>query len=121
MSAYKYFYLYRPPCYGCQPNGFIAQDGGLPKREWQSSHGPVYSFGWVEYPQPLTIEQVWKWELEPDDPPEWARYMFWNWANRNIGDTQSMIDDYVSAYRDGTGYIPDYMIDAVKILSEAGK
>lgn len=117
--AHKYFYLYRPPCYGCQPNGFTQFDGGLPKKDWDSQHGKIHAFGWVEYPEPLTLEQAWKWELVPDDPQEWARMVFWEKAGRDADTATWMIDDYVRAYRDNTGYIPDDLREPTRILAEA--
>jgi hypothetical protein len=117
--SHKYFYLYRPPSYGCQPDGWTNREGGLPQKYYDTQHGPVRSFGWVEYPEPLTIEQCWKWELIADDPVEWAKYVFWEYASRDYLLAQDCREDYINAYRTKTGRIPEQLREPTRILAEA--
>ena len=115
--THKYFYLYRPPSYGCQPSGWINQEGGLPQKMYKTQWGELRSFGWVEYTEPLTVEQVWKWEFIPDDQTEYAKYVFWEYAGRNQDDADALIEDYVQAYKTKTGRIPEHLLWAVEILA----
>lgn len=97
---YRYFYLNRPPAYAHQPDGYTAQEGGLPARRWETTEGhPVYAFGWVEYEQPLTSQQVWKWDFRPDDATEDAHYYFWHEAERDEEAAASLEQDYISQFR----------------------
>ena len=83
-----YLYRNRPPSIGCQPDGYIPEEtqAWMPARR----HPDVitadvpprhlagfYFLGRVVYPDPLTPEQVWQYELHPEDPIEWAEYVFW--------------------------------------------
>jgi hypothetical protein len=82
--THKYFYRNRPPGIGCQPDGFTAQEGGLPKDYWPASDGEmIHAFGWVEYPEPLTFYQSWRTDLIADDPVERANCAIWAYMNRD--------------------------------------
>jgi len=82
-KTWQYYYRNRPGDYGCQPDGFIARDSGLPKREYDLPNElpvwgkTIYSFGWVEYPNRLSFEKIYQYELEPSDPAEFIGYKVW--------------------------------------------
>lgn len=81
---HRYFYTLRPPNIGCQPDGWTGREGGLPKKDWQRSDGStIKAFGWVEYPEPLSLEQVWKFDLSPDDIVERVHQVFYVKADRD--------------------------------------
>jgi hypothetical protein len=119
---HRYFYLNRPPAYAHQPDGFTARDGGLPSKDWTCDRGVVHAFGWVEYAQPLTFDEIANWEFTPADSIEWAHYAFWLFANKDLADQEYYEADYLAAYREGMLsehreglYLP------AKILSEAAQ
>ena len=74
---HRYYYLNRPPNIGCQPDGFMDREAWMP--------GHIVSgrncLGWVEYPEPLEPEQVWKWEFMPADDAEYDA--FWDWREEH--------------------------------------
>ena len=93
--AYKYFYRNRPPGIGCQPDGWSAREGGLPKDYWKDSAGEtVYAFGWVEYSEPLTFEQAWLKDLLPDEHVERANYSIWAYMDRDEKEAAWITESY---------------------------
>ncbi len=82
---HRYFYINRPFCIGCQPEGFIDAETWMPAKPQLligRGESPWHVLGWVEYPQPLTPEQVWKWELWPNDAAEVIAYLDWREEHR---------------------------------------
>ena len=121
--AHKYYLLYRPPMYGTMPNGHTAIDCPQYRQEYQTSYGePILAHGWVEYPEPLTPEQVWKWEFAPDDPVEFAHFQFYMMVGRDVEDQNMLERDYVKMYKMNGWQVSrfhDNMLLPAKILSEA--
>ena len=79
---YRYFYINRPPGIGCQPEGFVDREIWMPAKTHKVVGGNNrYFLGWVEYPEPLEPELVWKWELMPRDMCETNRYLDWREEN----------------------------------------
>ncbi len=116
----RYWYLNRPPAYGHQPDGFVNREGGLPSKEWVTSTGPLWSFGFVEYDRKLTFDEVYQWELTPDNPVEWAHYQFWQFANSDVRDQCYYEEDYVAAYKNNQLPREDSnLAKAARILYEA--
>ena len=88
----RYLYLNRPPGIGCQPDGYTEIKHYWPRREYVEAQGdagiyeqPVY--GWVDYPEPLTPYQCWKWDFLPVDRVEsfvitLSRLALGDWALR---------------------------------------
>lgn len=98
-TAHKYFLLLRPPGYAHHPAGHTAMDGGMPKHTWVTDDGrQIDAFGWVEYPEPLSMEQIWRFDLEPNDPAETAHLFFWLQANRDDDHARALEDDYLAAF-----------------------
>jgi hypothetical protein len=93
----RYYYLLRPPDIGCQPDGFAYRDGGLPRKTIKTSNGDyVDAFGWVEYYTPLSFEQVWKYDLQPDNPVERGRFTLWLDCGRDEQYAREVERDYIS-------------------------
>jgi len=59
--------------------------------------------GKAVYLQPLTFEQIWQYELWPEDPREWAEYTFWREGE------------------DAAWLRKDYMEQSVEFLQEQAK
>lgn len=79
--ASKYYYLNRPPGSGCQPDGFTNHESWLPKQ--CPSEFPRGAFGWVEYPEPLPLEAIWKYDLFPQDTLQRTIYLAWQDSNQD--------------------------------------
>lgn len=80
MTAY--LYRCRPPGIGCQPDGLDwehtttwmpARVHPNPPRHLVGMH----FLGRAVYPAPLEFDQIWHYDLVPEDPREWAEYIFW--------------------------------------------
>jgi hypothetical protein len=91
---HRYHYTLRPGDIGCQPDGHLECFSTLPKKEREISGGlsRMWTFGWVEYPEPLTKDQCFRYDLMPDDVEEQAEYRLWCIADRS--------DDEVAKYRE---------------------
>lgn len=61
----RYYYLLRPPAPFCQPGGFHARHAFPDGRRWVESI-QRHAWGWVEYVEPLTDEQVYDFDLMPE-------------------------------------------------------
>ena len=93
----RYFYLLRPPSIGCQPEGFTDRQGGLPKKDWEMSSGQsLHAFGYVEYFKPLKFEQIWRYDLLPDNDVERARLYFWEKAGRDARRAKEIESEYIA-------------------------
>jgi hypothetical protein len=77
QQATRYYFLNRPPAIGTHPAGEVARECWLPRRDIPGTERPAY--GWVDYPEPLDFEQVWRYELFPADPAEVDAY--WDWRD----------------------------------------
>ena len=75
----RYYFLNRPPGLFCQPDGSIRREAFIPKREYAPGERAVWGF--TDYSQPLTSEQIWKYELWPADEGELFAYL--NWRDEN--------------------------------------
>ena len=76
VCTHKYWLRCRPG-WDAVPDGYTDLHTGLRSYDEQIGAGftlPV--FGWVQYSQPLTFEDCWKYELLPDDPIEYAHFAF---------------------------------------------
>jgi hypothetical protein len=97
----RYYYEFRPPGIGCQPDGWTKREGGLPKTTFTVPSGlrdkselEISAFGWVEYEDKLTFDQMFKKDLIPHNPQERARYYMWVRNNRNQETADWLIEDY---------------------------
>ena len=75
---HRYYYLNRPPAIGCQPDGFIDRESWMPAKPQLligKGRDPWHVLGWVEYPEPLAAELVWKWELWPHEAAQVSIYL----------------------------------------------
>lgn len=71
----RYYLLNRPPDIGTHPAGETAREVWAPSREIPGSARCAH--GWVEYPEPLPFDEVWRYELLPADEDEVDRYYDW--------------------------------------------
>jgi hypothetical protein len=121
--THKYFYLSRPPSYAHQPDGFSNRDGGCPSRNWPTAAvgngGKIWAFGWVEYPEPLTFETCFKWDLRPDNQIECAHYDFWIDNNRNQADADWSESEHIQYYLSGDMDQDHHMYEITKVLADA--
>lgn len=101
--AFRYYLINRPPAIATHPGGETGREVWAPTRKPAAPlplHGDArYYHGWVEYPEALDLDQVYKWELWPGDPAEAARYTFYLEADRDLEAMEDMILDYVQAGR----------------------
>ena len=77
---YRYYALLRPPGYAAVPNGWCLKKYWTPQQ--QVSGDAFYAHGWVEYPQPLTFDSAWRFDLFPADEDEREKYREWYEENR---------------------------------------
>ena len=111
----RYPYRNRPPSIGCQPDGFIpdTREAWLPAREIEGR----YFLGCVEYLNPLSFDDIHRYELWPTDKVEWAEYIFWlessDWLR---ADYLSQDDETLEKYASR-----DIKAQAALILKQAGR
>lgn len=125
----RYYLRNRPPGYAQMPDGHTAFEGGLPSRSYPF---PPYAFttlpgteflhcfGWVEYPEPLTFHTLWRWDLLPADPVEYARYAFFLYADRDPDRAAFYQKEYVQTAEElpdlKSWFCPHELTLAVEIL-----
>ena len=113
----KYWLTLRPDA---APKGYTAFSSSLPARNEQVSAGFTLSvFGWVQYSQPLSFEDCWKFDLLPDDPIEYAHFSFWLFGNRDAKEAAYYEKDYIEAVKHGVITIagaPEEIQVALEIL-----
>lgn len=93
MSRSRYYMINRPPGIGCQPKGEIARETWMPGRTMPGTKDRRV-LGWVEYDQPLTHREIWRFELAPADLKEQAEHVFWNEGRGE--DAEWLKNDYLS-------------------------
>lgn len=71
----RYYFINRPPSIGTHPQGETGRKAFAYRETIPGTER--LSHGWVEYPQPLDFEQVWRYELYPADEAEADRYYDW--------------------------------------------
>lgn len=93
----KYWLTLRPDA---APKGYTAFSSSLPAHDEQVSAGFTHSvFGSVQYSQPLTFEDCWKFDLLPDDPIEYAHFTFWLFCSRDADEAAYYEKDYIDAVK----------------------
>lgn len=81
-GRHRYYLLNRPRGIGCQPHGVVEKSEiWMPKRDLPTEaqhlkYNPT-SFGWIDYEEGLTPEEIWRYELHPHDEIECILYRFW--------------------------------------------
>lgn len=84
-KVWKYYYRNRPPGYACQPEGFKTYEQWMPMRDVElpnKAKRPM--LGYVEYAQPLSIVDMWKYELVAADLTQFCAYLLWYDADRDV-------------------------------------
>lgn len=75
----RYYHVIRPPSIGCQPDGYKKIESWWPNnRHTVEGLGNWQYYGFVEYDQPLSLEQSWHFTLKPADPVERAHQAFYS-------------------------------------------
>lgn len=96
----RYWFLLRPPFIGTHPAGFTEYAQIYPREERVMTGGErVDTFGTVDYPAQLEKEQVWKYDLLPDDPAERALYRMWHECDRDFKQAVDMLAEYCALGR----------------------
>ncbi len=119
VCTHKYWLRCRPG-WDAVPDGYTDLHTGLRSYDEQIGAGftlPV--FGWVQYSQPLTFEDCWKYELLPDDPIEYAHFAFWLFGDRDAEEGAFYENDYTDAVKNGAITIehsPEEIRIALEIL-----
>jgi len=113
----KYWLTLRPDA---APKGYTAFQSEYKFRDEQVSAGFTLSvFGWVQYSQPLSFEDCWKFDLLPDDPIEYAHFAFWLFGNRDAKEAAYYEKDYIESVKRGAITIagaPEEIQVALEIL-----
>lgn len=94
MSA-TYYYTLRPPMYGTEPSGYVRREEYVEENRWRNHCGQVHPFhGEVEYPQALTHEQAWKYDLLAADERQAAEYWAWLECDHDLVEGRRMLQEY---------------------------
>lgn len=98
-THYKYYYRNaRGPGYAHQPDGFDPDTRSAEVKPRDTPLGERVFYGGVQYPNPLTMHEVWRFELMPADKVEWAKYLAWE-SFREDGSLW-VIEDYAKIIND---------------------
>lgn len=92
---FGYYCIFRPPQYGAVPDGYDPDQSTFNFPPVKEMHGPneIRHYGLLQYPNRLTFQKVWSFELRIANLPELALYTIWN---REREDTEFIIDDYAN-------------------------
>lgn len=123
MTNTYYYRNSRGPGYGHQPDGFNpdTRQSGRAKRE--TPLGPRSFYGSVEYPKPLAMEQIYKFELWAANPIQWAKYFAWDYFRKSVNNSLYLFKRYTEALADPKqAHLIENDVEAVvcEILLEAG-
>lgn len=123
MTAVYYYRNARGPGYGHQPDGFNpdTRESSCAKRE--TPIGDLLFYGSVEYPTPITMEQVWKFDLWAVNPVQWAKFFAWNYRRQSVNKSLWIFESYTEALSDpNQALLIEGEIETMvcKILLEAG-
>ena len=92
MSTHRYYMINRPPGIGCQPKETINREVWMPAKQMPGSERRV--LGFVEYDHILTHDQIWSFELAPENVTEQAEHVFWA-ESRGDADPDWLKNDYL--------------------------
>src|SRR5512147_1723535 len=99
--THRYIFMSRPPLEG-MPDGATQKESDYEQKQFLLPDGQyVWAFGFADYPNALPLETVWKYSIVPADGTEYAHYIFYQFANRDIEDQAYYERDYVGAYNGG--------------------
>ena len=84
-TTHRYYFINRPPMYGTLPTGFDQYEQWMPTKLVTMPDGWKRDFfGWADYSTRLSVNQIYGFELAPEDPAEYAFYILWNENNRSL-------------------------------------
>lgn len=92
----KYWCVNRPPGYAQIPDGWSNYEVWMPARKV----GKWFFLGWVEYPERLTREQIWQYELRPESEIERAENVLAADDSHYVQDYQAFSDEDLEEYAD---------------------
>lgn len=90
--TYRYHAYSRPPWDDCIPHGYANKEVHSAPRK----HRKKNWYGFVEYQWKLSLHTLWRYELFPDDEVEAATYVFYQEADLDVSEMNTMIADYTS-------------------------
>lgn len=85
-KTYRYYLRNRPPSIGTHPAGAVntvATEYQRMSDEFQSEKSDFWAHGYVEYGHPLTLPEIYGYQLFPTDSLEQAEYCFFMNAKRD--------------------------------------
>ncbi len=118
-----YYRSLRGPGIGHQPDGFNPDRRNSVLKRRPTPLGPRHFYGSVEYPQPLTMKQIYDFELWAADPVQWAKYLAWTTHRESNFKSLWLFESYTEALADPRkAELLKNEVEAVacKILLEAG-
>lgn len=114
----RYWYVNRPGGIGCQPDGSVNRNTFCPSKETPEYYG-MRTYGWVEYAEPLTPYDAWRFDLVPVDVSEQLYRMCWLHSNKNDAEAKWLMEDYMSATDETLKMCNDGMADLVQRMRAA--
>lgn len=118
-----YYRSSRGPGYGHQPEGFNPDTRQSGHAKSETPIGQRSFYGSVEYPQALTMKQIYKSELWAADPVQWAKYIAWDYRRQSVNKSLWLFKSYTEALADPEkAHLIENEIETFvcKILLEAG-
>lgn len=79
-KLHRYYFINRPPFVGTHPAGAVAQQAWDPVMFAPDVEGRKFH-GYADYAQPIGFEQIWKYELYPQNLTELMFYNAWREEN----------------------------------------
>jgi hypothetical protein len=122
-QVYVYYYRNRPPGLFVQPDGFNpdTRQSWSPRKPVDTPMGKRAFLGIVEYDRPLSMDDIYRYELWPKSPVEWAKFQVWD-DLRAGGSIRVYLDyaTYMAENPDDKELDGDSTAIAVEILIESG-
>lgn len=80
-SIYTYYFINRPPFVGTHPASDLVSQVAYPFRMEVAGIPDRLFHGSASYSKRLSFDQIWKYELYPDDKAEYELYCQWREEN----------------------------------------
>jgi hypothetical protein len=122
-----YYFRSRPPAIGTYPTDGRLVPGSveafIPRQNIETKmtdHLTIRRHVWgkVEYNRALTPDEVWKWELLPEDPIQWALFVAWEEVKSASDNSLWVFESYHEAIKGGNTWDGDRVAEAVKIFMD---
>lgn len=94
---YRYFYIGNPPAETLtQPLDWWEKTPYREPRRVVLDVGTFYAYGEVDFPRPLSKEEIQVFQLMPEDKEEAARYLLWMEYGRDDSLTAEVLTDFLA-------------------------